>query len=325
MKLFSLYCNQIPDFILEFASAPEMQRLKSIGMNCGCEYTSFPRFRSIESYSRYDHSVGTALIVWNFTHCIEQSLAALFHDISTPVFAHVIDFLNGDYLKQESTEERTGQIIRNSEFLSETLCRYGIEQEKVCDYHRYPAADLPSPQLCADRLEYTIGNMLNYGFRTKNDAKLFYSDITLAVNEKGENELCFCSPDTAVAFAKTALLCSKVYVSDEDRYSMQILSEIIAKGLSAGILSDGDLYKTEPECIEKLCSDLVTEKMWKSYQAMSIIRCGDGSSARIIRAKKRFINPYVTGIGRTTQISQSYSENLKEYRSKTFDYPIYGE
>ena len=38
---------------------------------------------------------------------IHATVAALLHDIATPVFAHVIDFLNNDYEKQESTEAET--------------------------------------------------------------------------------------------------------------------------------------------------------------------------------------------------------------------------
>ena len=36
--------------------------------------------------------------------------------------------------------------------------------EDVADYHRYPIADNDSPRLAADRLEYTLGNLFNYGF-----------------------------------------------------------------------------------------------------------------------------------------------------------------
>lgn len=53
-------------------------------MDCGCDYTNlFPRH---EWYSNLDHSVGVALIIWNFTHDKKQTLAGLFHDIATPVF-----------------------------------------------------------------------------------------------------------------------------------------------------------------------------------------------------------------------------------------------
>ena len=66
-------------------------------------YTAFPQFADIDSYSRYDHSIGVALIIWHFTHDRKQAIAGLLHDVASPVFAHVVDFMHGDYLTQEST------------------------------------------------------------------------------------------------------------------------------------------------------------------------------------------------------------------------------
>lgn len=114
MDLLNIYSKDFPIFIEELINTSEFKRLSNIGMNCGCEYTSFPIFSKGKNYTRYTHSIGVALIVWHFTKDIKQSIAGLLHDISSPVFAHVIDFLNGDHENQESTEERTEYIIENS-------------------------------------------------------------------------------------------------------------------------------------------------------------------------------------------------------------------
>lgn len=59
-ELWKIYHHEIPGFLLEFMNTKEMLRLKDIGMNCGCEYTSFPVFQKCQRYSRFDHSVGVA-------------------------------------------------------------------------------------------------------------------------------------------------------------------------------------------------------------------------------------------------------------------------
>ena len=124
-------------------------------MNCGCEYTDFPLYRHTKPYSRFDHSVGVALITWHFTQSPRQTVAGLLHDIATPVFAHVVDFLNGDHLNQESTEAGTEDLLRRCSALLALLERDGVAVEDAADYHRFPLADNPSPRLSADRLEYT--------------------------------------------------------------------------------------------------------------------------------------------------------------------------
>ena len=157
-----MYHEDIPAFLTECMKTPILKRLKLIGMNCGCEYTSFPQFAGLDSYSRYDHSIGVALIIWHFTGNRAQTIAGLLHDVASPVFSHAVDFMHGDYLKQESTEDGTERLIAGSVELQAILREYELTTADVCDYHRYPIADNDSPRLSADRLEYTIGNSINY-------------------------------------------------------------------------------------------------------------------------------------------------------------------
>ena len=81
-----LYHPEIPEFLCRLAETPPMARLRQVGMNCGCEYTSFPHFAGWAPYSRFDHSVGVGLIVWHFTGDLRQSAAGLLHDAATPAY-----------------------------------------------------------------------------------------------------------------------------------------------------------------------------------------------------------------------------------------------
>lgn len=71
--------------------------------------------------------------------------------------------MNGDYETQESTEELTTKIISESKEIMSLLNRDGIKLEEIADYHMYPIADNDTPQLAADRLEYTFSNGLGAG------------------------------------------------------------------------------------------------------------------------------------------------------------------
>ena len=110
-NLWKIYEKEPLEFINSLIHVPSMQRLKDIGMNCGVDYTAFDFFSNIVPYSRYQHSIGVALIVYHFSHDLRQTVAGLLHDIATPVFAHTIDFYHQDHLKQESTELDTKKVI----------------------------------------------------------------------------------------------------------------------------------------------------------------------------------------------------------------------
>lgn len=327
MEHYHIYHEDVPDFIREISETEIMKRLKDVGMNCGCEYTSYPRFSRLQTYSRYDHSIGASLIVYHFTRDVRQSVAALLHDIATPVFAHVVDFLKGDYLKQEATEEGTRQIIEGNEELQKILQKYEITTEDVYDYHRYPIADNDSPKLSSDRLEYSLGNIINYKILSEEDVKKIYDDLHVGINEEGEEEICFKNEDMALLFSKAALECSKIYVADEDRYAMQSLSEVLKYAIEKGVLSEEDLYSTEGAVIEKLLSDPETNEKWINFTKESVILRSDEERNegkwRKIFAKKRYIDPFILNEGRLTHLYPGFRKELDEFIKQSQDYWIY--
>ncbi|MDD6467107.1 MAG: HD domain-containing protein [Erysipelotrichaceae bacterium] len=322
-QLWNIYHYEIPAFIQEFANTSTMQRLQEVGMNCGCEYTSFPLFKNIAPYSRYDHSIGVALIVWHFTQDPKQTIAGLLHDIATPVFAHTIDFLNDDHVKQESTEERTRTMIEESSEICDLLTKYQIELEDVVDYHKYPIADNDSPKLSADRLEYTLGNLWNYGFCEIEELNRYYQNLVVGINEDQEVELMFQNSNIGIAFNHRVMQTSNIYIADEDRFAMQALANLIKEAVQLQVICKEDLYLTEPYIINKLFSHPGLKQKWETFCQYSKIkkqndRPNEGNWL-CIPAKKRYIDVYIQNTGRASQLSQLLQSEIKQMQSLTFD------
>lgn len=323
MEQASYYRRPAPPFLEKLTRTPEMLRLRSVGMNCGCEYTAFPLFRELDPYSRYDHSLGAARIVWDFTQDAAQTVAALLHDIATPAFAHSVDFLHGDHLQQRSTEAETEHIIRASSPICAVLHEIGVAVDDVVDYHIYPIADNDTPRLSADRLEYTLGNLRNYGFCTAERLGEYYGDLTVSTNDSGEPELAFRSRSLALGFAEDALRCSKVYVSPEDRYAMQRLAELLAHAIRRGVLKETELYHTEPEVIATLSSDPICAREWADFRRLHrMVWTEEEAPAelrRVIYAKKRWIDPLVAGEGRVSALDREHAIALARFLDEPQD------
>ena len=328
MEVYKIYHPVIPDFLREAALTPPMQRLQDVGMNCGCEYTAFPRFTRCTKYSRFDHSLGVGLIVWHFTASPAQALAGLFHDIATPAFSHVVDFLHGDHLRQESTEDGTTELIDGSPEIRAILRSLGLTTADVCDYHRYPVADNDAPRLSADRLEYTLGNLVQFGFAELDEVKSLYDDLFVGENEDGVPELTFRSGEKALRFARGALRCAEVYVSDEDRYAMQMLAELLGGAIRKGVLSERDLSRTEPEVLARLQADAEYARKWEAFRAYSEIlaadRPGTDGDWRVIPAKKRRIDPLIFGRGRASACEPAFRKELLTFLQSPQDYWVCG-
>lgn len=282
-------------------------------------------FVGLDNYSRYKHSVGCALIVWHFTQDRRQTIAALLHDIATPTFAHVVDFLNGDHLKQESTENGTVNIIASSPEIMTRLKEWNIELEEVADYHVYPIADNDSPKLSADRLEYTLSNLVNYRITPTEKIKEWYDHLMVGKNEEGEDELMFDDFQIAEAFCLSALETSKIYVADEDRFAMQTLSELLCKHITRGVLSKNDLYRTESEVIALLQQDEEARQDWERFRALRHIHRGNHAGAKTVLSKRRYINPYLNGKGRMVHLSDMFAQALEPFLSQRLDEPLWGE
>ncbi len=315
--LWTIYENQMPGFLRPFLVSPALRRLSGVGMNCGCEYTAFPLFRRVLPYSRLDHSVGAALIAWHMSGEEVPALAALFHDIAAPVFAHVIDFVKGDYVNQETTEADTARRIREDPVLPYLLSESGISLHQVEEDRLYPLVNNETPRLCADRLEYTLGNLLHFGICTSDEIRKVYEALTLTRAEDGKEELAFRDRETAAQFARLALRCSRIYVSDEDRYAMQSLAELIRLAMEKGVLREEDLWITEESVIRKIREEGELRVEWEAFTSLSRTERAQQPDERPgwrqISAKKRWIDPLVAGEGRLSLLDADFRKEAEAF------------
>ncbi|MGN1302592.1 MAG: HD domain-containing protein [Clostridia bacterium] len=332
-EYFKILSPEIPEFLEEYIETEPMQKQAGISVSCGTVYSKM--FDELW-YSSLDHSVAVALIVWNFTKDKKQTLAGLFHDIATPVFKHCIDFMNGDYENQESTEELTEKIIRNSDSIMKLLNRDGIKVEEISDYHIYPIADNDTPQLSADRLEYTLSNGLGVRMKLWNldEVREIYQNIEVQKNEDSIEELGFKDKMLAEKFVNNMSKLSTFYISNNAKITMQFLADIIKKMNQKGLINKEDLYKlSEKDVIEKIenCEYDNISKCFKSWKNTTQINESDipveDKYCVSINAKRRYINPLVemdnNNYVRVNQISDIAKQDIDRclnFKTKKYAY-----
>ncbi|MDO4962617.1 MAG: HD domain-containing protein [bacterium] len=321
-EYFSILSEEFPEWLLEYIDTPEMERISKISMSCGTDYSKC--FNVRYWYSNLDHSVGVALIIWNFTHDKKQTLAGLFHDIATPVFKHCIDFMNGDSENQESTEERTSDIIKNSKRIMSLLKRDGIKLEEVSDYKIYPIADNDTPKLSADRFEYTFSSGLTF-FRVweLDRIRKIYNNIIVDKNETGVIELTFKDKSVCEEYIDTISKLWPEWVSDKDRTVMQFLADICKSMSNAGFLNVEELYTlSEQEVINKIlnCEDKYLSTCFKLFQKTdtvykSLVPINEKYCVNV-KSKTRYVVPLVkTNLGtfRINKISDKANKKIDKF------------
>ena len=320
LDYFNVLEPSFPEWLNDYIETKALLKQKYISVTCGTIYSDL--FESEFFFSSLDHSVAVALIVWHFTHDKKQTLSGLFHDIATPVFKHCVDFLNGDYMTQESTEDLTSKIISSSKEIMDLLKRDNIKLEEVDDYHIYPVADNDTPKLSADRLEYSLSNaLLTYKLSNIGEISKIYNDIVLGKDEDGTLELSFKSKETALEFVKITSKLSIIYRDDRTRYSMQLIADIIKKLNEDGLITKEDLYnKKESEIIEIIENSKYKEifNIWKNAKNVKVSKEKPETVYFVHHgAKIRYIDPLVN----KRRIS-SISEEAKKEIDKNLSYDM---
>ena len=300
-----------------------MQRLSGIGLLCGTDWTSLYKNRFF--YSRLDHSVGVALIIWNFTKDKTQTIAGLLHDVSTTVFSHVSDFRKGDALTQTSTEEPTTKMILSDSALCKLLESDGIEPKDVVDYHIYPIADNEIPSLSADRLEYMYPSGLALdGSWTFEEIAKTYNDLIILKNEENKEELGFKTIEMAELYCKKFCMIGHILQLNENKLSLQLLSQIMSKAVELNVLQEEDFMTlSESKIIEKIES-FISKKtlsieeqkfatMYNTFRKMTKVEHAnqklpeDEYFCVSLKVKQRYINPLVK-VGTNSQQAKRLSE-----------------
>jgi len=297
-EYFNILSPDYPEWMNEYIDTKELLQQQYVSVTCGKIYAKM--FGFDHDFSSLEHSIAVALVIWHFTHDKKQTLSGLFHDIATPAFKHCVDFLNGDYMTQESTEDETTYILKNSKEIMSLLERDNIKLEEVCDYHIYPIADNDTPKLSADRLEYSLSNaVFIYKIDTLDSIKEMYDDIEIQKDEDGVIELGFKTKKLARRFVKNTSILSVGYRDDETRYYMQLVADLLKKLSDDGKITKSDLYKMKEKEVIDLILNSKYGDIYKSVLEAKKINTSLEEPKDVYYvhhgAKVRYINPLVNG------------------------------
>ena len=249
-----------------------------------------------EKISRFDHSVNVALIVYRYTHNRLKTLAGLFHDVATPCFSHVIDYMNGDYSTMESTEEYTQRVIMSDKTLLKYFEEDGINPNDIINFKRFSVVDNDRPKLCADRLDEII--LTGFGWTRnllKSDIDEIIANVHVYKNEYGEDELGFGNADVARKVVSISNEIDAYCHSSEDVYMMNLLARITRLGIDLGLFTYDDLYSIGEKDVFNILKRCKDKRMIRLLKDFRCIKPNQVPTIHIPGLKVRNLNPLVKG------------------------------
>lgn len=136
--------------IIELINSKPLQRLKGIS-----QYGVPDEFYHLKNYSRFDHSLGVFFLLKNLCASEEEQIAGLLHDISHTAFSHIVDWVIGDGKTENHQDDKHVDFLIRSE-AADILKRFHFDPKRIANHHYFPLLEQDIPDLCADRIDYSV-------------------------------------------------------------------------------------------------------------------------------------------------------------------------
>ncbi|PGH91485.1 hypothetical protein CN900_15630 [Bacillus anthracis] len=238
---------EVDPVVEELIVSKSVQRLKGIHQN-GASYLINENW----NVTRFDHSVGVMLLIKKLGGSVEEQIAGLLHDVSHTAFSHVIDYVF-DNSNESYHEEIFSSVVKNSD-IPAILAKYGYNYEDILlDDSKWTLLERSAPELCADRVDYTLRDMYTYGYISLEEAHSFLEDI-IAVNGK----MVLQNIEIAEWFTETYYKeVIDFFMKPMNIYGNDMLAKTLKLAIHKKIIQADDFLLEDDELILKLkqCSD----------------------------------------------------------------------
>ncbi len=226
--------------LLELINSKPMQRLKGIS-----QYGLPPEMYHHHGFSRYDHCIGVMLLLRKLGASLQEQIAGLLHDVSHTAFSHVVDWVLGSQAEEDFQDSVHEKIILQSE-IPLILQKHGFDVATIIDIKRYSLLEQPSPNLCADRVDYALREFEDWA-----NPEIVKLCVDALLNVEGK--IVFSNRKAAGKFATNFLRCqTEHWGSAETVVRYHLLAKALKRGLDEKILTSDDLFQDDAFVLEKL-------------------------------------------------------------------------
>jgi len=284
--------------LLDLINSPTLQRLKNIDQ-AGYFEPYFPGTQ----HSRFEHSLGACLLLKKYGAPIEEQIAGLIHDVSHSAFSHCIDYV----LRADLAEENKHQDDIFDAYIRKTdipllLKKHGFDTEYILNDKNFPLKEKELPDLCADRIDYSLRAACVFGEIT--NANYFLENLMV---ENGD--WIFKTFESAKRYAELFHKLNTGYWAGLSSAVMfQTVSDYLRYALSKGYISEFDLYTTDQLVLSKVSqhhtSDEQLAVLFERMNARIGYKNNPDDFESEVYCKSRAIDPLCDYQGKTKRVSQ---------------------
>ncbi|GAB6611439.1 MULTISPECIES: HD domain-containing protein [Bacillus] len=306
---------KVDQVVEELILSKPVQRLKGIHQN-GASYLMSEKW----NVTRFDHSVGVMLLVKKLGGSVEEQIAGLLHDVSHTAFSHVIDYVfhNED---ESYHEEIFSSVVKNSE-IPAILAKHGYNYEDILlDDSKWTLLEKSAPELCADRVDYTLRDMYTYGYVSLEEVHNFLEDV-IAVDGK----MVVQSIEVAEWFTETYYKeVIDFFMKPMNIYGNDMLAKTLKLALHKKVIHADDFLLEDDELISKLqqCSEPEVHALLRKVHSNVKVKEDRNDYDLYQKNKVRLIDPPFLREGEVVR-SSVVSENIKQMSEIAYEKAVRG-
>jgi len=290
--------------LVDLINSRAVQRLGGIA-----QYGPPDRYYPFKGFSRLEHALGTMLLLRKVGASLETQIAGLLHDISIYAFSHLAEWVFGDQ-KNEQLSESNPEFVERTD-IPRILKRKGISLERVIDPKKHPLLELEKPEVCADRVDYSLRDQM---------AMPRYITMSLEGLKVHEGRLVFSSKIAAKVFGLNFINCQQYHWGHpKTNIVWYLFAKAMALGLEDGTIIREDFLQTDAYVLERLDASTNPEvsRLLGALPHSFRYELIENGPERIDK-KFRYVDPkYIGGDGKIHVLSEtdtSYKAELEQQR-----------
>lgn len=297
--------------LIDLIECPAMQRLKHISQYGVVRYA-----RGKDDFSRFEHSIGVFALLRRFNARLEEQIAGLLHDASHTVFSHVGDLVFNHYFNRYSYQDDIHEWFLQITGVTAILQQHGFPT--CCSEHAKKSMRMleqDKPDLCIDRIEYSMRGGLCEGILTQQDVNHILDNLYF------ENGLWICADlETAHKLGHTALALSEnIFGSAWNIFIYKHAAQALIRALDMQLITIDDIhFSTDAQVWQTLKNSndaLIVSCINKVEQYADYFTIGDVHNHTMhYNVKFLGVNPWVetdAGIERLSMLDTSFAQEYE--------------
>lgn len=276
-------CHEIEEpMLLDLLSSRAVNRLRYVSQAGATSLV-----RAGRSVSRFEHSVGVMLLTRMLGGSVLEQAAGLLQDVSHTAFSHTIDYVFRD--RKEAFHESIFRFVVMDSDLPEILSHHGLDWQHLFEPANLRIVDVPAPRLCADRIDYTLRDLVRFGHIETADACGFVDTLSVM------DDVVVCArQDAAERFVGWyAYLVEQLFMNPLELYVHEEFAAILRDALRDGVIGQNDLVGVDSEILDKLKAHSALRTRLDRLLSTKEVVTDDWQDGRRIYSKARIIDPLV--------------------------------